>query len=153
MKKLNQQGWGLSIFLTFIVVFLIAIILISIGAQKMGIANGSNNISSFPTSDSSQDIHYTELEINHAKDYERKVQDAMFRYSSQIHSNLGAIDDMTVSVSKLIEYGYLEPLRVVGNLCNGYGVSHFNNENLSVNAFIHCGDLYMTEGYNSSLES
>ena len=37
MFKLNNRGWGLSVLLTFIVIFIIAIILISIGASNVGI--------------------------------------------------------------------------------------------------------------------
>ena len=37
MFKLNNRGWGLSVLLAFIVVFIIAIILISIGASNIGI--------------------------------------------------------------------------------------------------------------------
>ena len=36
--RLNNHGWGLSVLLAFIVMFIIAIILISIGASNLGIA-------------------------------------------------------------------------------------------------------------------
>ena len=37
MFKLNNRGWGLGVLLLFIVVFIIAIILVSIGANNLGI--------------------------------------------------------------------------------------------------------------------
>ena len=37
MFHLNNRGWGLSVLLAFIVLFVIAIILISIGASNLGI--------------------------------------------------------------------------------------------------------------------
>ena len=37
MLNLNNRGWGLSVLLLFIVVFLIAIILVSIGASNLGV--------------------------------------------------------------------------------------------------------------------
>ena len=37
MIKLNNRGWGLSVLIAFLVVFLIAIILICIGAARLGI--------------------------------------------------------------------------------------------------------------------
>ncbi len=37
MFKLNNRGWGLSVLLAFIIVFIIAIILISVGAHNLGI--------------------------------------------------------------------------------------------------------------------
>lgn len=37
MFKLDNRGWGLGVLLAFLVLFLIAIILISIGASNLGI--------------------------------------------------------------------------------------------------------------------
>ena len=37
MLKLNNRGWGMGVLLAFIIVFVIAIILISVGASNMGI--------------------------------------------------------------------------------------------------------------------
>ena len=37
MLNLNNKGWGLSVLLAFIVMFVVAIILISIGASNLGI--------------------------------------------------------------------------------------------------------------------
>ena len=37
MKKLNNRGWGLGVLLAFLLVFFIAIILISIGASNLGL--------------------------------------------------------------------------------------------------------------------
>jgi len=38
MLHLNNKGWGLSVLLVFIVLFIVAIVLISIGASNLGIA-------------------------------------------------------------------------------------------------------------------
>ena len=37
MLKLNNHGWGLGVLIAFLIVFIIAIILISIGAANLGI--------------------------------------------------------------------------------------------------------------------
>jgi len=37
MLHLNNNGWGLSVLLAFLVIFFIAIILIGIGASNLGI--------------------------------------------------------------------------------------------------------------------
>jgi len=37
MFKLNNRGWGLSVLLAFLLVFFVAIVLISIGASNLGI--------------------------------------------------------------------------------------------------------------------
>ena len=38
MFHLNNRGWGLSVLLAFLLIFFVAIILISIGASNLGIA-------------------------------------------------------------------------------------------------------------------
>lgn len=38
MLHLNNKGWGLSVLLAYIVLFMIAIILIAINASNLGIA-------------------------------------------------------------------------------------------------------------------
>ena len=37
MRKLNNKGWGLGVLLVFLVIFFIAIIIISVSASNMGI--------------------------------------------------------------------------------------------------------------------
>lgn len=37
MLHLNNKGWGLGVLLAFIVIFIVAIIFISIGASNLGI--------------------------------------------------------------------------------------------------------------------
>ncbi len=42
MKQLNQRGWGLGAFIAFLVVFFLAIIVVTILSNAMGIG-GSHN--------------------------------------------------------------------------------------------------------------
>jgi len=43
MKRLNNGGWGLSTFLSFIVLFILMILLISFIADKVGIGDDSDS--------------------------------------------------------------------------------------------------------------
>jgi len=43
MKKLNNNGWGLSTMITFIVVFLLFILVVVILSYNMGIEKDSKN--------------------------------------------------------------------------------------------------------------
>lgn len=37
MLKLNNRGWGLGVLIAFLIIFFIAIVLITIGAANLGI--------------------------------------------------------------------------------------------------------------------
>ncbi len=152
MLKLNERGWGLSIFIVFIVVFVIAIILVSIGAEKAGIGSG-NGITSLPTENPGGKNNYTDQEITLAKDYEAVVQNAAFRYFEVTYANQNPSNKIVVSVSTLLSSGYLDSFSVAGNTCSGYTVVSIDGENRLYQPYVHCGDVYTTTGYDYSLES
>lgn len=152
MLKLNERGWGLSIFIVFIAVFVIAIILVSIGAERAGIGS-SGGITSLPTESPSGNKNYTDQEIMSAKNYEAVVQNAASRYFDQIYTNQNPSNKIVVSVSTLLSSGYLDSFSVAGNTCSGYTVISIDGENRLFQPYVHCGNVYTTSGYDYSLES
>jgi len=145
MKKLNQEGWGLSVFLAFIIVFFIAIILIAIGSAKVGISGGDKG-SSQPTSTPSGS-NYTESEISQAKSYEEKVKSATSSYLLEHLQNQIDGKEMILMSSTLNDYNYLEPFSVAGNICDGYSVIRKVDQELEIIPYVECGSVYKTEGY------
>lgn len=150
MKRLNQKGWGLSAFLSFIVIFFIAIILISIGAQKVGIADGDHR-SKEENPPSQESNVYTTAEIEKAKGYKTLVHDASSRYFADKHKDRK--ERLVLSASELVNAGYLESLSVAGNFCSGYSIIDIKDGVPQIQSFVQCGNVYMTEGYDFSLES
>ncbi len=152
MKKLNQNGWGLSVFLAFIVVFLIAIILISIGAERVGITENGNTKT--PSSNDSQDsIRYTKEEISQAEQYEIMLREETSRYLSDINQDFSGVSSKIIPISELIQKNYLQSLMIAGNICTGYSIIQIQEGVPLIQAFVHCGKVYTTEGYDISLES
>lgn len=151
MKKLDQRGWGLSVFLAFIVVFFIAIVLISIGAQKVGL-DPYSNVSNPTTSVDPNVKHYTDSEISEAVGFESSVRDSAARYFMEVYGGQWSEDRSILTVSKLIEKSYLQPFSVAGNSCGGYVKVQSSNGELSYIPYIQCGEVYMTEGFDYSLE-
>lgn len=145
MKKLNQEGWGLSVFLAFIIVFFIAIILIAIGSAKVGIAGGGG--------EPSQPIHtsngsnYTESEIEQAKSYEEMVKSATSKYLLEKLQNQIDGEETIVMSSTLNDNHYLNPFSVAGNICNGYSVIRKMDQEFEITPYIECGSVYTTDGY------
>ena len=146
MKKLNQEGWGLSVFLGFIIIFFIAIILIAIGSAKVGISGGKGEFG--------QPIHtpsgsnYTESEIEQAKSYEERVKSATSKYLLERFQNQIDGKEMVITSSTLNDSSYLDFFSVAGNICNGYSVVRKMDQNLEITPYIECGGVYITEGYH-----
>lgn len=145
MRKLNQEGWGLSVFLAFIIVFFIAIILIAIGSAKVGIS-GENNDSIQPTP-SSTGSNYTDTEIDQAKSYEEMVKSATAKYLLEKLQNQIDGQEMIILSSTLSDAHYLDPFTVAGNPCSGYSVVRKTDSGLEIVPYIECGGVYTTEAF------
>jgi len=145
MKKLNQEGWGLSVFLAFIIIFFIAIILIAIGSAKVGIS-GENN-GSIQSTPSSTGSNYTDTEIDQAKFYEEMIKSATSRYLLEKLKNQIGGEEMVLLSSTLSDAHYLDPFTVAGNTCSGYSVVRKTDSGLEIVPYIECGGVYTTEGY------
>lgn len=151
MYKLNQKGWGLSLFIIFLAVFFIAIILISIGAEKMGIGSHPN-IPSTPISTPSETRHYTDAEIKQAMEFESTIKEATNKYLLEVYGGQWSEDRKVITVTRLIENRYLESFSVAGNNCHGYVKVESIGGTLSYTPYVSCGDVYTTMGYDYALD-
>lgn len=145
MKKLNQEGWGLSVFLAFIIVFFIAIILIAIGSAKVGISSGESS-SSQPTSTPNGST-YTQSEIEQAKSYEEMIKSATAKYLLEKLQNQIDGQEMIILSSTLSDAHYLDPFTVAGNPCSGYSAVRKTDSGLEIVPYIECGGVYTTEAF------
>lgn len=158
MKKLNNRGWGLGMMLIFIAVFVLALIIIIIQANNLGIAGNMQyekisptmtptlvpkpEVTNTPTIPSNES--YEELE--------RTVKNAAFSYQQQYYVSLQSGDSIYVSVRKLIEKNLLSVLvDKNGNVCSGY-VQLVGGSNTSPSVYLKC-DGYITPGYESYLDN
>lgn len=134
MKKLDNRGWGLSLFLTFIGVFFVAIILVAHLSTKYGI--GPTNTD---TSSKNNSI------IQEYKEYEMLVKEASVKYQEHHYPIIDNGDSFYVNIDKLdIDKDIL-------NKCSGYVEFGMNNDIYYYSPYLHCGN-YKTSGYISSLD-
>ncbi len=138
---MNKNGWGLRVELAFLLLFLICLLIATIGLHRMGLLGTDENIYT--------DDGYINDNVNF--DYnalEKKVTDAASAYYNDMYPN-GSDDTIVVSTSKLKSGGYLVPIKDGrGRECSGYSII-LKTKNIV--SYIKCG-IYKTAGYSEDYE-
>lgn len=160
MLKLNNHGWGLGTFIVFIVVFIIAIILITIGAIRLGISS-KDDVSTLPVtqaspsptassntgSEDNSDNNYIALVNN----YQEQLVDVMKDYIKTQQVVIIDQDSLTITVVSLVKDNYINKLEINGNVCTGY-VTVTSNGNYDYKSFLNCGEEYVSDSYDGNLD-
>ncbi len=152
MLHLNEHGWGLGTLIAFIFVFLLAILLISVNAYKMGLTDGNisnvpitnpNDNKDFTNSTNKDNITYLELE--------NKLVVAGSSYKQLYYNDLVVGDSVYVTDKQLSSVGFIDNLVINNIQCKGYVQIKNNGESFSYTPYLKCGDNYKTEGYIEDL--
>lgn len=133
---MNKKGWGLRAELGFLLLFLVCLLVATIGLHRLGIFGASSTV----ISNSDSNYNYTDLE--------NRVNEAAKRYYSNNYPN-GSSDTVIISVNTLKNSGYLNP--IYDNLnreCKGYAKVLSTGTCVS---YIRCG-FYKTTGYSEDYE-
>lgn len=156
LRKLDDRGWGFSTFIAFIGVFILAIILITIGAIKMGIGSKDSlpldvpvtTISPTPSSPpaSSEDNHQEQL-----SEYSDQIKEVAAMVVEDYEDNWDG-QQLVYTVSDFIQANYLNKLEIGGNICSGYVMVSRVDSKLNYQVYLHCGSLYTTDGYQVDLD-
>lgn len=156
LRKLDDRGWGFSTFIAFIGVFILAIILITIGAIKMGIGSKDSlpldvpvtTISPTPSSPpaSSEDNHQEQL-----SEYSDQIKEVAAMVVEDYEDNWDG-QQLVYTVSDFIQANYLNKLEIDGNICSGYVMVSRVDSKLNYQVYLHCGSLYTTDGYQVDLD-
>lgn len=155
MLHLNEHGWGLGTLIAFIFVFLLAILLISVNAYKMGLTSG--NVSNLPISrpgDNNQDDTSIGEDTSSNSTYlelENKLSSAAIMYKDTYYSNLVAGDSVYVTNKQLAFNGFLNENRFNSGECTGYVKIMNNSGNFQYIPYLSCGSKYQTSGFISDL--
>ncbi len=138
---MNKNGWGLRVELAFVLLFLVCIVMSTIGLRRMGLLDNAAGV----YTDSDDSINNN---INYDYDaLEKEVVDAADEYFKEYHSN--SQETITINTSALISNGYLSPMHdSKGRECRGYAMKLSNGNIVS---YIKCG-FYKTTGYNEEYE-
>ena len=152
MYKLNNKGWGFSAFIAFVAIFVLAIILVVIGAINLGISSrepvsDSPITTPVPTSDTGN----ANVSSNQEKfsNYEAQFKEVGTEHAKQYYTNLSNGEEIIFTLADFIQGNYISKLELDGNTCTGYIVVKYLNNNYQATPYIRCGSLYTTSGYNS----
>ena len=136
---MKKNGWGLRAELGFILIFVICILISTIGLYKMGLFGGG------------EDGYIDSDEYIGTFDYdalEQRVSSSAKRYYNDIYPN-GNHETVIVSVNTLTSNGYMNEIRDSRNKkCDGYAKIL---ENGNVVSYIKCS-IYKTTGYSEEYE-
>ena len=134
--KLNNQGWGLGVFLGFVAILLFCLVVVGVNAYKLGVKteSGFQFDSSVVDKNSSNNIK---------DDIESKVLNAAMNYKRNEYGNMSSGQTVIVKVSRLVDENYLSS----SENCSGYVEIRNRNGDICYNAYLKCPD-YVTEGYN-----
>lgn len=138
---MNKNGWGLRAELAFVLLFLVCILISTIGLYRLGLLKNASGIYD-------DDTGYIRNNVNYDYDsLERQVVSAAEKYYNENYSEIN--DTIVVTTSTLKSKGYLSPLYDYRDKeCNGYAVILKTGNIVS---YIKCG-LYKTSGYSESYE-
>jgi len=132
MKKMN--GWGLRFELVFIMIFLICLLVTTIGLNKFGLLGGSDN-----------DNDLNKVYFSY-KTLENKMTEAAKRYYQNNYDQY-LYNDAVIRSYTLIYDGYMsEIVDEFGNKCSGYTIVKQGDDGLNFKSYINC-PKYKTEGY------
>ena len=139
---MKRNGWGLRVELAFLLLFVICILITTIGLYRMGLFGNEEG--------SYIDIgNYTKG--NGTFDYDALEQKVIFgarKYYNENYPN-GNNDTIVISVDTLVNNGYITKLYDGRNKeCSGYA-KVLPNQNII--SYIKCS-IYKTTGYSESYE-
>lgn len=156
MFHLNEHGWGLSTLITFVFIFLLAILLISVNAYKMGLT--SNNVSNMPITspDSNNNDNSTNEKenVNDSSKYiilENDLKNAGVIYKENYYNSLIAGDSVYVTSRQLIESNILTVQSFIDGECSGYVKIKNDAGSFIYIPYLKCGASYKTPGFIEDL--
>ena len=138
---MNKNGWGLRAELAFLLLFLVCILISTIGLHSLGLlgdGGGKYDVSEYTIG--SGNFDYDELE--------NKVINAAKKYYNDRYPN-GNSDTVIVTIKTLKSNGYMNSIYDSRNKeCSGYA-KILNNGNCI--SYIKCS-IYKTTGYSEDYE-
>lgn len=131
---MNKNGWGLRVELAFIIIFLICLMITTIGLINMGLLGDDSNNNSTNSSNFSYQVLENQLNnasIRYYNDYKYDLNDGsvVIRHSTLINSNY---------IGELIDGN--------GNKCVGYTKIIKQIDGPSFTSYIKCQN-YISNGY------
>ncbi len=135
---MNKHGWGLRKELLFILLFLMCLVVSTIGLNQMGLLDvNPNSISTVQSSGS-----YSDMEL--------KLVVGAKEYVNKYYGGDSIKDEINIKYFTLYYNNYMEKLvDSTGNECSGYVTVTNTNSVLIYKPYLKC-NRYKTSGYESS---
>lgn len=139
--KLNKRGWGYAVFFSFILLFIICLLVVAIALRSHGLLDEEWKFKGFTTKEKT---NYTSLENN--------VVDASKKYIEEYYNNELGLDTLHIKVKQLVNNDYLEEVKDNDGTCSGYVSVYLDNNKIVYKPYIKC-KKYTTKGYNERYDS
>lgn len=139
--KLNKKGWGYAVFFSFILLFIICLLVVAIALRAHGLLDEEWKFKGFTTKEKTD---YTSLENN--------VVDASKKYIEEYYNNELGLDTLHIKVKQLVNNDFLEEVKDNDGTCSGYVSVYLDNDKIVYNPYIKC-KKYTTKGYNERYDS
>jgi hypothetical protein len=136
MNNINKNGWGLRVELVFIIIFLVCLIIATVGLLEFGLLG--DKASQYNNNTNSAYFSYSALE--------NQLNNASVRYYNNYYYDSDE-DEIIIRHSTLINSHYMgELIDEDGNKCVGYTKVVRQFDGPSFNTYIKC-PKYITNGY------
>lgn len=151
--KLNNKGWGLFVFLGFVLVFVAFLLIAGVNAYKLGLSEDDPTIQFGPNNNSNTENKNNKEEKvpgrEKYEDLEEKIIESSANYRRAYYSNLLNGDSVYVTFKTLIDYNYLSN----SGDCSGYvKIYHSSGDDYQYTVYFKCPD-YVSGGYLEDLDN
>lgn len=138
---MNKNGWGLRVELMFILLFLICLVMATIGLNQLGLL-GNENVPVKPSIESGSGFSYTTLE--------NKLTEGAKKYFDDYYNHTITEDMIVVRSSTLTNGGYMTRIYDGnGKECSGYVKIINAGSGIIYKSYVKC-PKYSTSGYDKS---
>lgn len=135
---MNKNGWGLRVELLIILMFVICLVIVSIGLNRIGLLGENPDA---PLYTEKEDYDYSKLE--------NTLVDASKKYFSEYYEHELNEEELIIRLSTLKYNGYISDLLDEnGKSCSGYTKVIKSGDGIVYIAYINCSK-YKTDGYES----
>jgi len=150
--KLNNRGWGLFVFLGFVLIFVAFLLIAGVNAYKLGLSENNPTIQFGNNNSNTGNGNNEEEELTGKEKYsnlEEKIIESSANYRRAYYNNLSSGKSVVVTFKTLIDNNYLSNS---GN-CSGYvKIYHSTEDDYQYTVYFNCPD-YVSEGYSKDLDN
>lgn len=135
MKKINNEGWGLGVMITFLGVFFVAIVMVVYISNKYDIGIKNTYVINEEKNNTNQ---------NNYNVYETLIKEKAIIYQENYYPNISNNDKFYTNINNL------DLDKEITNICSGYVEFGKNDDSYYYYPYIKCQN-YKTKGYQSHL--